>query len=79
MNHTTHPLLSAHFGNLKEHAAIVSKGIDSEQASNIVFSNEQDFMDMREASARSSCCNADLVEDGPLVFCMHCGESWAKV
>jgi len=79
MNHQQNPILSAHFGLLKEHAELTSKGIPSEQASRLVFSNETTFMEMREASSRSSCCNADIASEGALDFCTNCGDSWVRV
>lgn len=72
MNHTS--ILNTHFGLLKEHATLVNKGLDSAQASNIVFSNENDWQAVQEANMVSDCCQAEAKAEGVSVFCTQCGE-----
>ncbi len=59
--------------SLHDHAAMVSKGVDSEQAARIAFSNEEDLAEIY-ARQTSDCCNAPVEYDAPDLspWCTKC-------
>lgn len=76
----THPALGGLLNDLQNHALLTNAGLDSEQASEVVFNrlkvtNENDQMQMRQASELSECCMSAVGYSGLHTYCMECGES----
>lgn len=76
----THPALGGLLNDLQNHATLTGAGLDSEQASEVVFnhlrvSNENDQMQIRQQSEKSDCCVAEVGYSGLHTYCTECGES----
>lgn len=72
----THPALAAFVSNaLFNQHDLVRSGISSVKATRIACTNEQDQMDIRQASEVSDCCGDDIGYSGLHTYCVRCGES----
>lgn len=63
------------FNNLKEHAELTATGLDSEQASEVVFHKLRLIQTEDARSSVSSCCASEILFDQLGPYCTGCGES----
>lgn len=66
-------ILNTHFGLLKNHAELVGLGIESPQATKIIFTNEQDQAELRERFQKSACCRDEVYYIDTTSLCCTCG------
>lgn len=74
-----HPALDGLLTDLQNHAMLTSAGLDSEQASHVVFnklrpSNEDSQQEIWMRSNVSECHRAEVRYAGLYAYCTRCGE-----